>query len=92
MNYTILFKEEAELDLLNSIEWYESKQAGLGEQFLQEVNSNIQLIQKSPYLFQVKQRHKRFCPLKQFPFIIIYEIEESTIIVYAIFHTNRNLK
>lgn len=37
MNYQVFFENEAKLDLLKAIKWYESSKPGLGQLFLSSV-------------------------------------------------------
>ena len=40
MNYSLIVKPEAELDLLRSAQWYERKQQDLGLRFLDDLKKN----------------------------------------------------
>ncbi len=39
MNYELIFKEEADREVIEGYIWYEKQQPGLGELFLEEVES-----------------------------------------------------
>ena len=87
MNYRVLFKEEADADILESYLWYESKQDKLGDGFLVELEEYINVLEKDPQIFQVRINNRRYCPLKRFPYILVYEIEGSDVVIYAVFNT-----
>jgi hypothetical protein len=36
--YSIVFKEQARIDIAKSVEWYEEQQVGLGDRFLSDLN------------------------------------------------------
>ena len=57
---------------------------------MKELERRIKIIQLNPKLFRKIKDDIRQVSLKKFPFVIIYEIFENIIIVYAVFHTSRN--
>lgn len=83
---------EAENELSDAYVWYEGQQQGLGNRLFRKVNHYLGLIKKNPYHFQVRYPEGlRAAPLKIFPYLIIYWIDESTTKVHvtSIFHTSR---
>lgn len=44
MNYNLIVKPEAELDILRTAQWYEKKQQDLGLRFLDEVEEKLDWI------------------------------------------------
>ncbi len=88
--YNLIIKEEAAIEIEDAYLWYESKQKNLGERFLEVLNKCFLSIIASPGIFAKKYREMRQAPLKSFPFVVLYEIEEKNIVVYAVFHTSRN--
>lgn len=92
MSFTINFKEEAVGDIAAAYKWYESRRKGLGEEYLNEIEEYIKTIKLNPLVYQVQKHNWRYCPLKRFPFLIIYEIEGSNLIVYAVFNTYQHPK
>ncbi len=69
--------------------WYESRQAGLGEDFLAELDRGFDLILESPATWPLwpglpeALGIRRFL-LPRFPFGVAYEIAEGGVIVYAV--------
>ena len=53
MNYELIFKEEADNEVIESYVWYEKQQPGLGELFLEEVEKYLNIIKKKPHLFAI---------------------------------------
>ncbi len=91
MGFKLIIEPEAEKEITNAIEWYESKQIGLGLDFLNYLNGYFQTLQFGKARFEIKRKPVfRELALKRFPFIIIYEEYHSKIIVYSIFHTHQN--
>lgn len=88
----------AEIDLIESVDWYAFQQPGLDADFLIEIRRIIKYVNQNPYAYQVKYRRKeqeiRYAPVEKFPYIIAFFVNESmqTVIVFAIWHTARNPK
>jgi hypothetical protein len=62
----------------------------LGETFLEVIEYNIANIQNNPTHFQVRHVPYREAIVRKFPFVIIYEIIDSKVIIYAVFNTFLN--
>lgn len=90
MKYNLIIKEEANQEIIDSYLYYESKSKGLGEKFIETLGIYFDRIQKYPKHYQIKRKPYREVFVKNFPFLIIYEIIENSIVVYAVFHTSRN--
>ena len=90
MIYNLVLKEEADNDVFEAYNWYESRLKGLGDQFLDELENYLVFLEKNPKVYQIRKSKRRLCPLKRFPYVIVYEIELYNIIVYAVFNTNQN--
>lgn len=88
MKYPLEIKEEAELEILEAYLYYEEKQKGLGEKFLAQVEKYINRICENPLFFSTKYSY-RTAFIKKFPFLIIYEFYQNTVIVYSVFNTYR---
>ena len=90
MKYTLVIKVEALADMQEAYDYYEANKAGLGERFLDTLDDYFKQIQKYPEHFQIKRKPYREAIIKDFPYMIIYEIELQEIVVYAVFNTSRN--
>ena len=92
MKYLLQIKEEANIDLIEAYDYYESKRIGLGDRFLEKVDLFLELILKNPYLFPSKQSSFREAFIVDFPYLIIYGIEDNIIVVFAFFNTWKSPK
>jgi toxin ParE1/3/4 len=72
--------------------WYEKQHAGLGEAMLTELNIYFNKIEQNPDAFKKVKDNFRQIALKRFPFVVVYEVIQNDIIVFAVFHTKRNPK
>lgn len=91
--YEIELSQKALYELDEASEWYEEQLAGLGTRLLKEVNKYLTTISKSPKLFQVYFPDEiRMVPLKVFPYLIVYWIDETNakVAVLSIFHAKRH--
>lgn len=92
MKYELEIKEEAYLDIKEAYDYYQENKVGLGERFLDTLEIYLERVNKYPKHYQIKRKPYREAFIKDFPYVIIYEIEKSKIIVYAVFCTYKNPK
>jgi plasmid stabilization system protein ParE len=90
MKYVLEIKEEAVFDIKEAYVYYEGQRMGLGQRFLDTLETYLERVQKYPEHFQIKRKPYREAFIKDFPFLIIYELEAPKIIVYAIFNSWKN--
>ena len=91
IKYDILIEPKVIEDIQNGIDWYNDKQNGLRTRFHKEVKSSFQKLLSSPF-FQIRYDNVRCFPLKTFPYMIHFTLneEESLIIIRALLNTSRN--
>lgn len=88
MGSKLIIEPEAQEEIIDAIEWYESKQVGLGADFLNYLDGYFQTLKNAKATFELKRKPVfRELPLKRFPFVIIYEEFRDQIIVYSVFNT-----
>jgi len=88
----LIVKERAVTMAQDAFRWYESKREGLGEEFLVELEKSLNLVKSQPTLFTTIKKNFRQSILKRFPYIIVFEVFKSEIVVYSIFHMKQNPK
>jgi len=90
--YSAILSSRAQGEVTSSWNWYEERQAGLGDKFLNEVVSKLQIIEQQPELFAIKHRSFREAVLSTFPLLVIYKINKRKKLVYvlSVFHTSRS--
>lgn len=88
MPFTIKIEPEAELDNQDGITWYNKQQAGLGRTFHISVKEHLEILKTNPY-YQIRYDGVRCLPLKKFPYMIHFTLDEKNkrVIVHAIFNT-----
>jgi len=93
MSYKVVIEPRAILDIQDSIDYYESKQKGLGTYFYQVVEAHLETVSKSPF-FQIRYKDYHGFPIRKFPYIVLFYIDEKlkTIYIMSVFNTNLNPK
>jgi len=72
--------------------YYEAQSVGLGERFLKSVEEAYLKLSEHPqfYTFINGDKNIRDIKVKTFPFVIIFQIVENTVLVLRVFNTNRS--
>lgn len=78
-------------ELDEAAQWLEKEETGLGLQFIEEVESNIERIKAAPQQFRVGSSGIRRCLLNRFKYLIHFEwvVANDTIYVLALSHPSR---
>lgn len=79
----------AESDIAEAYEWYEGQSEGLGERFIQSVDSCLRGIATMPTMHEVVHKDYRRALVRHFPYVVIYRHDDTKVAVHAIFHTSR---
>lgn len=90
MKYTLEIKEEAVFDIKEAYLYYEEQKIGLGNRFLDTLEIYLERVQQYPEHYQIRRKPYREAFIKDFPYLIVFEIKENKVIVYAVFNTWRN--
>ena len=88
MNFQILQSTEAEI--AEAMDYYNTQYPGLGYEFAFEVKESMNRIISFPNAWPLFQEEARKCQIDRFPYGIIYEVREDTIIVFALMHLREN--
>jgi len=80
MGFKIKAEPEAHDDIQDGIDWYNKQQPGLGRKFHTEVKTYIKKLKTNPF-FQVRYDDVHCFPLKRFPYMIHFTINETDKIV-----------
>ena len=89
MARSVVYAPEADADVADAYHWYESREPGLGEDFLRCVEACLLTIQRHPLIYPVAMDKFRHAPIRRFPFEIFYEPAEDCILVYSVFHCSQ---
>jgi len=85
----IKFHPDVSIDIKDSYKWYEEQSIGLGEDFLEEIESSYQAIIDFPNTWiPFSYGFKRYL-LSKFPYSVIYKNDEDSIYIVSIMHNSR---
>jgi len=89
---SIIVLKDAEIDIQNSIVWYNDQKIGLGYRFFQMVDMSIEQIVENPDLFPKVYFDVRKKILNGFPYAIYYEYDKDNdqIRIVAVLHFKRS--
>lgn len=90
MKYSLAMKESARKDAVSAFLYYENQQTNLGDRFLDKMELLLNNISKQPKLYSEKYKQFRQTLIKPFPYLIIFEIIEETIVVHKVIYVKRN--
>jgi len=90
MSLPIVFRMEAQSEFDLAFDWYENKQPGLGVDFLNHVAEVLKRVELMPESSVQVFEDIRRAVVHRFPYSVFYRIEESQIVVIAVFHTKRD--
>ncbi len=90
MKYQVEIKESARKGAVDAFLYYEDQQIALGDRFLDKMELLLNDIVKHPKLYSEKHKQFRQALIKPFPYLIIFEIIQTTIVVYKVIYAKRN--
>ena len=73
-------------------DWYVLQQQDLGDSFISVLESAFLKISSHPEYYGIVIKKYRQIKIAHFPYVIIYEIIQDSVVVYAVFHTSKNPK
>jgi plasmid stabilization system protein ParE len=90
--YSTIISSRAQKEIALSWEWYEERQQGLGDHFINEVVNRIGQIERYPERYPTRYRTYKETLVQGFPFFIIYRVNKrkKTIRIVSVFHTSIN--
>jgi hypothetical protein len=79
MNWRVVIRPEFEQDVAEAAIWYESRQTGLGVEFVEEVIRVWDALAENPLLNSRRHPRKniRWRYPDRFPYRVIYEVDET---------------
>jgi plasmid stabilization system protein ParE len=90
MGENLVLVPEAKRDFDEAYAWYEERFPGRGEEFRSRVKDTLYSIRNNPGMFRVIREPYRRALVRGFPYAIIYEYSDNSIVVYAVFHCSQD--
>jgi len=91
VTYGLIVTATAEQHVLDACLYYEEQLSGLSYEFLSELQVTYEKISTHPEYYSFISAKDQFRDIKiyKFPFVVIYEVINDTVVVIAVFNTNR---
>src|SRR4051794_15848366 len=86
MTWDVLLRPRAEADLREARDWYEERQPGLGEQFVDAAAEAMAQLATAPERQPEYYRGFRRLLLNRFPYKIFYLLEGNVVVVFRVLH------
>jgi len=85
------FLEPAAQEFYESIAFYNLQRQDFGQEFAKEVEDTIERIKQNPEAWTTisTPNRARRCLTNRFPFGIIYQIRQDTLLIVAVWHQRR---
>jgi plasmid stabilization system protein ParE len=80
----------ARLDVLESKQWYEAKEVGLGLRFAIRINEAVERISHQPLGAPEIHRGVRRVVTKQFRHLVFYRVEADRVVILGVRHEREN--
>jgi plasmid stabilization system protein ParE len=81
---TVVFRPEAEDEVLEARQWYESRSEGLGTRFAHAIASLLERIASNSHAFPRVHGQTRRAVLTRFPYAIYFRIDHQQIVILAV--------
>jgi toxin ParE1/3/4 len=85
----VTFLHAAEVEMFQSVAYFEQKDPGLGARFLEEVEAATDVIVKFPESGTLLNSYARRVLLDRFQYGVVYRIYNDQIIILAVMHLKR---
>lgn len=90
MMLRIAFRRAAESEFAEAVIWYDQRRAGLGQEFIHEIEQALDRAAAAPQRYPVVAGDVRRTVTRRFPFAIYFRVRLDTLVVLAVFHGRRN--
>jgi len=89
LKWRVIIRPNAEADLRDAWQWYESQRAGLGNEFVAEISAAVRALETNPERRPFYYREFRRLLTHRFPYKVFYRIEPDKVVVFRILHAKR---
>jgi plasmid stabilization system protein ParE len=81
---SVVFRPDAEDEVRDARQWYESRRSGLGRTFAEAVDAVVERIAAKPLQFPTVHNDIRRAVLSRFPYAVYFGIADESIVVLAV--------
>jgi len=86
----IVFRPQAERELLEAERWYEDRRPGLGRQFRSALDQILTRVGEQPLTFPLVHGEKRRALVPRFPYALYFAVVGDTVVVAGVVHGHRD--
>ena len=94
MAHTVFVKQEAVDDAIEAYEYYEKKEPGLGERFIEALAKRYSDLSLHPthygFIAEDPLNNLRDVRIDKFPYVVVFELTAAEVFIYAIHNTRKN--
>ncbi len=88
-HFALKVRDEAQEETERIIAWYEEHSPGMGDRFVDALETAYRHIQEYP-IYQLRKGIYRHAQIEGFPlYRIVYVVDDETVFVYQVRHTSR---
>lgn len=90
MPYKIEIRPLAVMEIIEAFDWYEEQRAGLGDEFLEELDNLYKILSTNPLTYSYFEQPIREGKINRFPYTVVYEAIGDIIIIYSVFMSRQH--
>lgn len=90
MSYKIRLMPLAALEIIEAYDWYEEQRENLGADFLNELDNFYESLYTNSLTYSFYDEPVRNGKINRFPYNVVYEIIEGTIVIYSVFMSKQD--
>jgi plasmid stabilization system protein ParE len=90
MTRKLIFRPEAEAEVVAAATWYEEQSPSLAARFAGAFRSTLAKIVDNPFQYQIVEDDLRRAPLGRYPYGILYAPSDDEIVIVSCFHGKRD--
>jgi plasmid stabilization system protein ParE len=90
LSYRLVFRPQAAEELLDAKQWYDENRSGLGDEFVEAVESTFQRIAETPLAFAEVHGSIRRAIMRRFPYGVYFRVLDAEIVVLGVIHGRRD--
>ena len=92
MSYSLSIRKEAEADIAEAYQYYESCRENLGSEFILCIEESISRIENNPRQYKTIYKNVHRALVRKFPYGIYYVLINEQIVILGVLHARKNPK
>ena len=92
MTYSLSIRKEAEADIAEAYQYYESCRENLGSDFVLCIEESISRIERNPRQYKTIYMNVHRALVRKFPYGIYYVLIDELIVILGVLHARKNPK